>query len=469
MAKIKGASGKLENSGEKGQGSRANEAKRVERKKKKGEQKDLLAGTETVEGDLDKIFSGAGLAFNGEMIIEKPVENNDAGMNVTVKEVKMEGIEKGENLNEKKTGIETEKKVENVRKGVEKMDIRENTIMRWNLLDGAGKRDENTDKMQRFLEFLGRNLDTYGENSYQLGWFGGENLVQYVRKFGKGLKGKNLMAGAMKMRLELKDREINKVETADEILRERERKDERADEHQNKRGRWADDMSDDDEREIQNNWGQGNSNQGRENFFRGQGMLNQGQGNFNQGRGNFNQGQGNFNQGRGQNYRANGEQQNFGQNWFDRQNGYWMEIDENILMGYTVVEKNFCFGVFGLETTDKGERCFAISIKLIWQQKEHIKGLWNTIFRISQGKIVDIFDGGKMAEDFKNFILGGKLSACCDCESARGLYKFRNFGMIFGTKNEKIIVIRISPMGATNLSLKLGNGQHTCWVDKIVD
>ena len=141
--------------------------------------------------------------------------------------------------------------------------------------------DIKTDKMKRFLEFLGRNLDTYGENSYQLGWFGGENLVQYVRKFGKGLKGKNLMAGAMKMRMELKDREINQVETADEILRERERKDERADEHQNKRGRWADEMSDD-EREVQNNWGREDF---LPDFFSGSGEFFSGSGNVEPGSG----------------------------------------------------------------------------------------------------------------------------------------------------------------------------------------
>ena len=137
-------------------------------------------------------------------------------------------------------------------------------------MDGEGKLDENTDKMERFMNYLGRNLDRYGEDNLVLGWFGGENLVQYVRKFGKGLKGKNLMHGVMRMGLQLKDREINQVDTADEILRERERKDDRmGNERESKRGRWADDMSDN-EGEIENNWGQGNFNRGQGNFNRGQ-------------------------------------------------------------------------------------------------------------------------------------------------------------------------------------------------------
>ena len=449
MAKIKGSNGRVENSGDKRE--QGSEAKRVERRKKRDEEKNLLAGNEVVEGDLDKLLNGAGLAFDGEMIVD--------GENEIVKGVKIEGTKKRDDL--------IEKKVEVVRKEVAKVDITGDKIMRWNLLDGEGRLDEKGDKMKKFLEYLGRNLDTYGENNLQLGWFGGENLVQYVRKFGKGLKGKNLMSGAMKMKLELADREINQVDTADEILRERERKDDRADhEFQNKRGRWDPEVSDEEflPREMQNPWRQANFNQGQTNFNQGQTNFNQGQGSSYRGRDNSYRGRENFNQGRGQNYGTN-------ENWVDRQNdGYWMEIDENILMGYKVIEKNFCFGVFGLETTDKGERCFAISIKLIWQQQANIKGLWNTVFRMAGGNILEIFDGGKMAEDFKNFINGGKLAACCNCESARGLYKFRNFGMIWGTKNEKILVLRISPMGASNLGLRLkANGHHRCWVDKITD
>ena len=64
---------------------------------------------------------------------------------------------------------------------------------------------------------------------------------------------------AMKMGLKLKDREIDQVDTADEILLERDWKDERMDNgwksgQETERGQWADEMSDEVETPNNRDW-----------------------------------------------------------------------------------------------------------------------------------------------------------------------------------------------------------------------
>ena len=62
----------------------------------------------------------------------------------------------------------------------------------------------------------------------------------------------------------------------------------------------------------------------------------------------------------------------------------------------------------------------------------------------------------------KDFIYEGEMGFCCGCKSRRGLYKFRKMCYIWGTRNEKIMVLKLGCLGSTNLGLNLDNGVHEC-------
>ena len=67
-----------------------------------------------------------------------------------------------------------------------------------------------------------------------------------------------------------------------------------------------------------------------------------------------------------------------------------------------------------------------------------------------------------MAKEVEDFIYLGDMAYCCGCKSERGLYKFRKMGFIWGTRRERIMILKLRPLGSTNLGLNLDNGIHEC-------
>ena len=266
-----------------------------------------------------------------------------------------------------------------------------------------------------------------------LGWFEGENLVSYVKKFGKGITGKNLVQGAFAMKIDLSEREYQNLDTANTVLKARENEVERTEgERETKRARWAD-MMDEDEQEGQRRTGYSN-----------------------------NQGWGTYNR-------------RWSRDERDRRRGYErIEIDESRLRDYRVIERDFENGLFGLETVEGGKRCFGVANRVLYEKKFGIKGLYNAVFTVNRtdegDTIEDVFESG-MDRKVKDFCYEGELAFCCGCRSGRTLYKWRKMGYVSGfykNRNEGIMILKLGPMGATNLGLDLEQ-QHRCGSEDYVD
>ena len=375
--------------------------------------------------------------------------NDEKGAKI-LKEKGGESVKEKGGENEKIEGEkreESDKKVEVVRKKVNELKIDEGCKLRWNLLDGTARNDIEWEKMDRFLEFMGRKSEKYGQERVALGWFRGENLVVFCRKFGKIIKGKNLMTGAFRMGISFSDRELEQIENANEILKERERnleirRDERGDERVVKRGRW--------------------------NEERTNGRWNHGQGHYNDRGSRWGQGgRRNFWGGRDE-YEDDFDYENEQEGWKEG-----IRVNVHSLVGYRVANCNFDeYGVIGLETME-GERCFAIDTDVMKEQERETKAIWNAVFEV-KGKervIKKVFDGGKISKKVREFILGGKMAFCCGVISDRELYKFRRIQYIFGTKRERLAVLRLGPLGQTNFGLNMGDKgkMHFCGEGDRVD